>query len=81
MLTKNFFSRSTLTNDASTTLSVSKETTNTKSFTHTAGASVTVGTEFEVDVPAVGTATTSVEATVSYEFSYGNHDSRFLKFF
>ena len=67
--------RGTITNDASTTLTVSKETTNTKSFTHTAGASVTVGTSFTAEVPGVGSATTSYEATASYEFSYGTEKS------
>ena len=67
--------RSSITNDASTTLTVSKETTNTKSFTHTAGASVTVGTSYTVEVPGVGSATTSYEATASYEFSYGTENS------
>jgi len=61
--------------EQSTTFTVSEEVTETASFTHTAGASVTVGTEFSVGIPAIASGSVSVEVSVSYEFSYGTERS------
>ena len=59
----------------STTFSVSEEVTETSSFTHTAGASVTVGTTFEAGVPLVAKGEISTEVSASYEYSAGTEKS------
>ena len=54
---------------------VSKAVTETESFTHTAGMSMTVGTEFKVGVPLIAEGKISVSVTASYEFQYGKERS------
>ena len=54
---------------------VSETITESTSFTHTAGASVTVGTEFKVGVPLLASGTVSIEVSASYEFSHGSERS------
>ena len=54
---------------------VSKTVTETQSFTHTVGASVTVGTEFKTGIPFVAEGKVSVEVTASYEYEYGTQRS------
>jgi hypothetical protein len=61
--------------EQSTTFTVSEEVTETASFTHTAGASVTVGTEFKAGIPVLASGSISVEVTASYEFSAGTERS------
>jgi len=69
----------TITNGGSETqsvmLSVAEEVSDTVSFTHTAGASVTVGASFSAGIPGVVDGEVSTEATASYEFSYGTEKS------
>jgi len=50
---------------------VSETVSDSSSFTHTAGASVTVGTEFSVGVPLLSDGKVSVEISAKYEFAYG----------
>ena len=57
------------------TFVATEEHTETKSFTHTAGASVMVGTEFKTGVPVIAEGKVKVEVTLSYEFSYGKETS------
>lgn len=57
--------------EQSTTFSVSNEVTETASFSHTAGASVTVGTEFRTGIPVIASGSVSVEVSAHYEFSSG----------
>ena len=55
-----------------TAYSVSRTVTETSSFSHQAGASVTVGTTFSAGVPFVAKGEISVSATASYSYTTGN---------
>jgi len=61
--------------EQSTQFAVSESVTETASFTHTAGASVTLGTSFEVGLPLVSKGQVSASVTASYEFSAGTEKS------
>ena len=54
---------------------ISKSVTETESFTHTAGLSLTVGTEFKTGIPFLAEGKISLSVTASYEFSYGKEKS------
>lgn len=62
-------------NKQSATMTVSEEVGESSSFSHTAGASVTVGTEFSAKIPLVGEATVTAELSASYEYSTGKERS------
>ena len=57
--------------DQSATLTISEEVSETSSFSHTAGASITVGAEFEAGIPLIAASTVTTEVSASYEFSTG----------
>ena len=59
----------------SSTFTVSESVQETATFTHTAGASVTLGTEFSVGIPFVGEGKVTASITASYSFSAGNSRS------
>ena len=59
----------------STKYTVSRTVTETSSFQHTAGASVSVGTTFSTGVPFIAQGEISVSVTASYEFSAGTESS------
>ena len=62
-------------NEQSATLTVSEEVSETSSFSHTAGATVTVGTEFKAAIPLVGSGKVTAELSASYEYSSGEERS------
>ena len=62
-------------NEQSATLTVSEEVSETSSFSHTAGATVTVGTEFKAEIPLVGSGKVTAELSASYEYSSGEERS------
>ena len=74
-LTNNYFSKKTIENKTSqpqqTKYIVTKSVSETSSFTHQVGASVTVGTEFEVGVPLIANGKVSVDVTKSYSYTQG----------
>lgn len=59
----------------SSTYVVSRTITETSSFQHTAGASVSVGTSFKTGVPYIAEGEISVEVSASYEYSAGTENS------
>ena len=61
--------------EQTTMFTVSEAVTETSSFTHTTGASVTVGTEFGTGIPVVAEGKISMEVTASYEYSAGTAKS------
>ena len=69
------FSKKTIENKTSqqqqTRYIVTKTVSETSSFSHTTGASVTIGTTFEVGVPAIAMGSISVDMSLSYEYSQG----------
>ena len=65
--------------EQSTKFSVSESVTETTSFTHTAGASVKVGTEFSSGIPCLAAGKISVEVTASYKFAAGTKRSETKK--
>ena len=54
---------------------VSTSVTETQSFTHATGLSLTLGTEFNCGIPTLTGSTISVDGTVSYNFLYGKERS------
>jgi len=61
--------------DQSVAMSISETVSETMSFSHSAGVSVTVGTEFSVGVPFLAEGKVSMEMSASYDFSYGTETS------
>ena len=57
--------------DQSVAMSISETVSETMSFSHSAGVSVTVGTEFSVGIPFLAEGKVSTEISTSYDFSYG----------
>ena len=64
------------TQSPSIAFTVAKEVVERESFSHTAGASLTVGTEFKTGVPIVAEGKVKVEFTVSYQFQYGKEKEK-----
>jgi len=61
--------------EQSTTFTVSESVTETSSFSHTAGASVTVGTTFSTGIPVVAAGEISVDVSAYYDYSSGREKS------
>lgn len=61
--------------DQKKTLVVSKTTSSSKSWEHTAGVSVTAGVKFESGIPFVAKAEVSVSVTGSYSHTWGNTET------
>ena len=59
----------------STEFTVSISVTETQSFTHATGLSLTLGTEFNCGIPTLTGSTISVDGSVSYNFLYGKERS------
>ena len=57
--------------EQSSTFTVSEQVDETKSFSHTAGIEVMVGTQFKCGVPVLASSKVTVEVTAEYKFSYG----------
>ena len=54
-----------------TRYTVTKSVTESSSFSHTAGASITVGTTFEVGVPLIAMGSISLSVSASYSYTSG----------
>merc|ERR1712176_1570656 len=61
--------------DQSMAMGISETVTETMCFSHTAGVSVTVGTEFSCGIPVLAEGKVSIEVTAAYEFSYSTEKS------
>lgn len=56
----------------STAFEVAETISETSSFSHSTGVSITIGTEFEVGIPLLAKGKVEMEVSTSYEYSYGN---------